>query len=225
MSVMTAAPGGLSPTKGDGAPSQRTSRADITFLTSYRSYTLRELLSGPEVPPAIRLRASLAILGAADPMKAETIGADDEGRSPGRAVPEGSLGLPQRQLTPMASPRSSSRRPSPSPPKAPIASLSRPGSAAMIEPSTRYWRASDGLGERPRLAQIGQFLRGQVVERPSLALKAGLKPQRDFVKLGRVDPPGDLDQLGRGHVGELLPAAIKLRFEAEHDLQHLGVGF
>jgi hypothetical protein len=36
--------------------------------------TLRELVSGPDVPPAVRLRASLAILQAADVMTAETIG-------------------------------------------------------------------------------------------------------------------------------------------------------
>ena len=35
---------------------------------------LRELVSGPDVPPAVRLRASLAILQAADAMRAETIG-------------------------------------------------------------------------------------------------------------------------------------------------------
>jgi hypothetical protein len=36
--------------------------------------TLRELISGPDVPPSVRLRASLAILEAADAMKPETIG-------------------------------------------------------------------------------------------------------------------------------------------------------
>jgi hypothetical protein len=41
-----------------------------TRRTGFRSYTLRELISGSEVLSAIRLRASLAILGAADAMKA-----------------------------------------------------------------------------------------------------------------------------------------------------------
>jgi hypothetical protein len=49
-------------------------RADVRSLASDAVATLRELVSGPDVPPAVRLRASLAILEAADAMKAETIG-------------------------------------------------------------------------------------------------------------------------------------------------------
>jgi hypothetical protein len=49
-------------------------RADVRSLASEAVATLRELVSGPDVPPAVRLRASLAILEAADAMKAETIG-------------------------------------------------------------------------------------------------------------------------------------------------------
>jgi hypothetical protein len=42
--------------------------------------TLRELVSGPDVPPSVWLRASLAILDAANALKAEELGptsADD----------------------------------------------------------------------------------------------------------------------------------------------------
>lgn len=49
-------------------------RAEILSMASDAVATLRELASGPDVPPAVRLRASLAILQAADAMKAETIG-------------------------------------------------------------------------------------------------------------------------------------------------------
>jgi hypothetical protein len=49
-------------------------RADVRSLASDALATLRELVSSPDVPPAVRLRASLAILEAADAMKAETIG-------------------------------------------------------------------------------------------------------------------------------------------------------
>src|SRR4051812_28840813 len=49
-------------------------RADIRSLASDAVATLRELVSGPDVPAAVRLRASLAILQATDAMKAETIG-------------------------------------------------------------------------------------------------------------------------------------------------------
>jgi hypothetical protein len=49
-------------------------RADVRSLASEAVATLRELVSGPDVPPAVRLRASLAILEAADAMRAETIG-------------------------------------------------------------------------------------------------------------------------------------------------------
>ncbi len=49
-------------------------RADVRSLASAAMATLRELISGPDVPPAVRLRASLAILHAANAMKPETIG-------------------------------------------------------------------------------------------------------------------------------------------------------
>jgi hypothetical protein len=49
-------------------------RADVRSLASDAVATLRELITAPEVPSTVRLRASLAILEAADAMKAETIG-------------------------------------------------------------------------------------------------------------------------------------------------------
>ena len=55
-------------------------RADVLSLASDAMATLRELVSGPDVPQSVRLRASLAILEAADALKTEEIGpttADD----------------------------------------------------------------------------------------------------------------------------------------------------
>jgi hypothetical protein len=55
-------------------------RADVLSLASDAMATLRELVSGPDVPPSVRLRASLAILDAASALKAEELGptsADD----------------------------------------------------------------------------------------------------------------------------------------------------
>ena len=49
-------------------------RADVLSLASDAMATLRELVSGPDVPPSVRLRASLAILDAANALKAEEIG-------------------------------------------------------------------------------------------------------------------------------------------------------
>jgi hypothetical protein len=49
-------------------------RADVLSLASDAMATLRHLVSGPDVPPSVRLRASLAILEAADALKAEEIG-------------------------------------------------------------------------------------------------------------------------------------------------------
>ena len=49
-------------------------RADVLSLASDAMATLRELVSGPEVPPSVRLRASLAILEAAGALKTEEIG-------------------------------------------------------------------------------------------------------------------------------------------------------
>ncbi len=48
--------------------------ADVLSLASDAMATLRELVSGPDVPPSVGLRASLAILDAADALKAEEIG-------------------------------------------------------------------------------------------------------------------------------------------------------
>jgi hypothetical protein len=49
-------------------------RADVRSLASKAMETLRELVSGPDVPPSVRLRASLAILQAADAMAIDEIG-------------------------------------------------------------------------------------------------------------------------------------------------------
>jgi hypothetical protein len=49
-------------------------RADVLSLASDAMATLRELVSGPDVPPSVRLRASLAILEAADALNVEEIG-------------------------------------------------------------------------------------------------------------------------------------------------------
>src|SRR3954469_15220378 len=46
-------------------------RAEVRSLASDAVAPLRELVSGPDVPPGVRLRACLAILQAADAMKAE----------------------------------------------------------------------------------------------------------------------------------------------------------
>ncbi|MGO8900085.1 MAG: hypothetical protein ACLQU5_17285 [Isosphaeraceae bacterium] len=48
-------------------------RAEIRSLTSEAVKTLRKLVRGADVPPAVRLRACLAILDAADAMEPETI--------------------------------------------------------------------------------------------------------------------------------------------------------
>jgi hypothetical protein len=49
-------------------------RADVLSLASDAMATLRELVSGPDVPPSVRLRASLAILEAADALTVGEIG-------------------------------------------------------------------------------------------------------------------------------------------------------
>jgi hypothetical protein len=49
-------------------------RADVLSLASDAMATLRELVSGRDVPPSVRLRASLAILDAANVLKAEELG-------------------------------------------------------------------------------------------------------------------------------------------------------
>jgi hypothetical protein len=49
-------------------------RADVRSLASDAMATLRELVSGPDVPPSVRLWASLAILQAAGALKIEEIG-------------------------------------------------------------------------------------------------------------------------------------------------------
>ena len=49
-------------------------RCDVRSLASQALATLREMVSGPDVPPAVRLRACLAILQAADAIAADEIG-------------------------------------------------------------------------------------------------------------------------------------------------------
>jgi hypothetical protein len=49
-------------------------RANVRSLASDAMATLRELVSGPDVPPSVRLRASLAILEASDALTIEEIG-------------------------------------------------------------------------------------------------------------------------------------------------------
>ena len=49
-------------------------RAEILSSTTQAVKTLRKLISDSSVPPSVRLRASLAILDAANAMKPETIG-------------------------------------------------------------------------------------------------------------------------------------------------------
>jgi hypothetical protein len=49
-------------------------RAEVRGLSSEAVATLREMLTGPETPPAIRLRAALSILGTREALKPETIG-------------------------------------------------------------------------------------------------------------------------------------------------------
>ncbi|WP_169973119.1 hypothetical protein [Tautonia rosea] len=52
-------------------------RAEVRELASEAMASLRELVSDPNTPPAIRLRASLAVLQASEATKAETIGPTD----------------------------------------------------------------------------------------------------------------------------------------------------
>jgi hypothetical protein len=49
-------------------------RAEVRSLASDALATLRELVSSPGIPSAVRLKASLAILQAADAFSVETIG-------------------------------------------------------------------------------------------------------------------------------------------------------
>ena len=49
-------------------------RADVLSLASDAMATLRELVSGSDVPPSVRLRASLTILQAAAALKVDEIG-------------------------------------------------------------------------------------------------------------------------------------------------------
>lgn len=52
-------------------------RSEVRELASVALSTLRELLSAPETSPAVRLRAAMAVLAAADATTPETIGPTD----------------------------------------------------------------------------------------------------------------------------------------------------
>jgi hypothetical protein len=49
-------------------------RSEVRSLASEALATLREMVSNPDVPPGVRLRACLAILQAADAIASEEIG-------------------------------------------------------------------------------------------------------------------------------------------------------
>src|SRR4051794_36636675 len=49
-------------------------RADVRSLAADAMATLRELVTNPDVPPSVRLRASLAVLQASDATTAQPIG-------------------------------------------------------------------------------------------------------------------------------------------------------
>jgi hypothetical protein len=49
-------------------------RAEVRSLASVAMATLRELVSSPDAAPSVRLRASLAILQAANALKADDVG-------------------------------------------------------------------------------------------------------------------------------------------------------
>jgi hypothetical protein len=49
-------------------------RADVASLASAAMATLRKLITNPDVPPAVRLRACLAVLHATDALTIEEIG-------------------------------------------------------------------------------------------------------------------------------------------------------
>jgi hypothetical protein len=49
-------------------------RADVRSLASEAVATLRELITGPDVPPAVRLKACLTILQAAEALETEEPG-------------------------------------------------------------------------------------------------------------------------------------------------------
>jgi hypothetical protein len=54
-------------------------RAEFRSLASDAMATLRELVSGPDGPPTVRLRAALAVLQAADALRIEEIGSRSAG--------------------------------------------------------------------------------------------------------------------------------------------------
>jgi hypothetical protein len=49
-------------------------RAEVRALAAQAAATLRELLTTPDAPPAVRLRAALAVLGGIDALAPEKIG-------------------------------------------------------------------------------------------------------------------------------------------------------
>ena len=66
-------------------------RAEVRSLAYNAMATLRELVSGPDVPPSVRLRASLAIIQAADALTSKQSGRRRRMESKPRWIASGSL--------------------------------------------------------------------------------------------------------------------------------------
>jgi len=71
--------------------------------------------------------------------------------------------------------------------------------------------------------ESGQFLGGQVFEGAALALQSFLDSQGDFVQLGRLDGGGQLGELDRVELCQVLPSTVELLLDLEGRLAKLGV--
>ena len=87
------------------------------------------------------------------------------------------------------------------------------------------WRVGrSGSAARAAGREVGQLLGGGAVEIPALDGEPFAEVDGDLVEFGRVDPPGDVGEFVGGDIGEGLAPAFEFAFQAEHGLEHLGVG-
>jgi hypothetical protein len=71
--------------------------------------------------------------------------------------------------------------------------------------------------------EFGQLLGSRFVKAQPASAEFEVQSKGESVQFGGIDPPGDVDQIGRGHLAEGLTASLQFGFEPEHHLKRLGM--
>ncbi len=71
--------------------------------------------------------------------------------------------------------------------------------------------------------EFGQLLGSRFVKAQPASAEFEVQSKRKPVQFGGINPPGDIDQINRGHFAEGLTASLQFGFEPEHHFKRLGM--